>query len=208
MNMFKKQYGTRIYPIPGNRLGLDIPLLAGLEKLRKFGHIQILANSAVEQLKDFKAGIEVKFVAHIAKLAGNISTSMFEEYRSRECRMTSLWEQDMLIIMLKRSSNILKIVAGGSPFVQVLQMTGMCQIVSSSLIAIIDNILSHADFYTNKKQFVKNLLLDLDSIFRHLIAIKKYFRKIIVQKLGIFKPNYTSLIFQFLVCLNLFQRKK
>ena len=54
---------------------------------------------------------------------------MTENYRDRD----SLWAQDMLIIMLR-------IVAGGSPFVQVLQMPGMCQTTSSSLIAIIDNI--------------------------------------------------------------------
>ena len=80
-------------------------------------------------MKDFKTGAEVKFVANIAKLADIFAISMTENYRDRD----SLWAQDMLIIMLR-------IVAGGSPFVQVLQMPGMCQITSSSLIAIIDNI--------------------------------------------------------------------
>ncbi|CAL4169758.1 unnamed protein product [Meganyctiphanes norvegica] len=155
----------------GDRVSLALPLLNIIQHLKKYGHLQMHAMIALEQLKELQPGAEVRFLANVATLAGKLSIHVVERYKQGG------WTDAMAIMMFGRCISVLEIVAGDSPFLPITQMPGMCQMVSSSLITIIDSMLSLSDLCTNRQDSVKILLLDLDVIFRHLIAIKKVFQE-------------------------------
>lgn len=155
----------------GDRVSLALPLLNIIQHLKKYGHLQMHAIAAVEQLKDLYPGAEVRFLANIAKLAGKLSIHVVERFRQGG------WTDAMAIMMFGRCISVIEIVAGDSPFLLLAQMPGMCQLVSSAVITVIDSMLSLSDLCNTRPDSIKILLIDLDVIFRHLIAIKKVFQE-------------------------------
>ncbi|CAL4065988.1 unnamed protein product [Meganyctiphanes norvegica] len=151
-----------LMPSP-SRPSLTMPIINVLRVLHNQGHINSVAEEANSLLKDLQVDTTARCLANILELAAEMSQQVKEMYR------TEAWDEAMTIMMLNRSLSLLEICATLPPFRGTCQHPGLVQYAASSLVTIVDAVLSCSGIqHTPKKQAILDVLGRLDSLLAGL----------------------------------------
>jgi len=151
-----------LMPSP-SRPSLTMPLINVLRVLHNQGYLNSIAEEANYLLQDLQVGTTARCLANLLELAGEMSQQVKEMYR------TDAWDEAMTVMMLNRSLSLLELCATLPPFRTTCQHPGLVQYAASSLVTMVDAVVSCSTIqHTPKKQSIFDLLARLDNLLAGL----------------------------------------
>lgn len=151
-----------LMPSP-TRPSLTMPIINVLRILHSQGHLEFAAEEANSLLRELQVGTISRCLANILELSGEMSQQVKEMYR------VDAWDEAMTVMMLNRSLSLLEICSALPPFRSTCQHPGLVQYAASSLITMVDAVVSCSSIqHTPKKQAILDVLARLDSLIASL----------------------------------------